>query len=99
IAPSHVQALIWKETVPVLLADSVVPRWWNVSRDELHAANLYQKAGEELLTSAAGNAELQPKVEAILADCMTARRLDHFEIALQSKQNINQFMPQVLPTE
>ena len=99
IAPSHVQALIWKETVPVLLTDAVVPRWWNVSRDELHAAALYQKAGEELLTSAAGDAQLEPKVEAILADCMTTRRLDHFEIALQSKQSMSQFMPQVLPTE
>ena len=99
IAPSHVQALIWKETVPVLLTDSVVPRWWNVSRNELHAADLYQKAGEELLASAAGDAQLQPKVEAILADCMTTRRLDHFEIALQSKQSMSQFMPQVLPTE
>ncbi|MGH9589998.1 MAG: hypothetical protein ACRD25_06365, partial [Terracidiphilus sp.] len=99
IAPSHVQALIWKETVPVLLTDSVVPRWWNVSRDELHAADLYQKAGEELLTEAAGNPQLQAKVDAILADCMSTRRLDHFEIALESKQSMSQFMPQVLPTE
>ena len=35
ISPSHIQALIWHETVPVLLADAVVPRWWHVSRDEL----------------------------------------------------------------
>ena len=99
IAPSHVQALIWKETVPVLLTDSVVPRWWNVSRDELHAAGLYQKAGEELLTSAAGDAQLRAKVDAILADCMTTRRLDHFEVALENKQSMSDFIPQVLPTE
>lgn len=99
IAPSHVQALIWKETVPVLLTDAVVPRWWNVSRDEMHAADLYQAAGEELLTAAAGNAQLRARVESILADCMTARRLDHFEDALQSRQTISAFMPQVLPTE
>lgn len=99
IAPSHVQALIWKETVPVLLTDAVVPRWWNVSRDEMHAAALYQKAGEELLTSAAGNAELRTKVETILPDCMTTRRLEHFEDALQNQQSMSKFMAQVLPTE
>jgi hypothetical protein len=99
IAPSHVQALIWKETVPVLLTDAVVPRWWNVSRDELHAADLYQRAGEELLTAAASNAELRGKVEAILAGCMTTSRLDEMESALESKEAMHAFLPQVLPTE
>ena len=99
IAPSHVQALIWKETVPVLLTDAVVPRWWNVSRDELHAADLYQRAGEELLTAAASNAELRGKVESILSGCMTTSRLDQIESALESKEKITAFMPEVLPTE
>jgi hypothetical protein len=99
IAPSHVQALIWKETVPVLLTDAVVPRWWNVSRDELHAANLYQRAGEELLTAAAANPELRAKVETILAGCMTTSRLDQTESALESKDKISAYLPEVLPTE
>jgi hypothetical protein len=99
IAPSHVQALIWKETVPVLLTDAVVPRWWNVSQDEMHAVDLYQRAGEELLTAAASNAQLREKVEAILADCMSTNRLDRAQIALQSKENMSSFLPEVLPTE
>ena len=99
IAPSHVQALIWKETVPVLLTDAVVPRWWNVSHDEMHAADLYQRAGEELLTAAASNAQLRQKVERILAGCMTTSRLDEIETALESKEKISAFIPQVLPTE
>ena len=49
IAPEKVQALIWRETVPQLLVNATLPRWWGVSRDELHAVNLYQRAGEELL--------------------------------------------------
>ena len=99
IAPSHVQALIWKETVPVLLTDSVVPRWWNVSRDELHAADLYQRSGEELLKAAVGDAQLRQKVEGILAGCMSTSRLDHVQLALESKQSINDFIPEMLPTE
>ncbi len=37
ISPENVQALIWKEVVPDLLSNSVLSRWWHVSRNELHA--------------------------------------------------------------
>src|SRR2546421_648873 len=50
IAPQNVQALIWRELVPGLLTNSVVPRWWNVSQNELHAVSLYQQCGKELAT-------------------------------------------------
>jgi hypothetical protein len=43
IAPENVQALIWKETVSVLLSEASLSRWWNVSRNELHAVALYQR--------------------------------------------------------
>ncbi len=99
IAPSHVQALIWRETVPVLLSDAVVPRWWGVSRDQLHAVDLYQRTGEELLTAAATDAQLRGEVTGILADCMTTNRLVQVEDALQSKKSITAFLPKMLPTE
>jgi hypothetical protein len=82
IAPKNVQALIWKETVPGLLVSAVLPRWWTVSQSEMHAAALYQRAGEELLTASATNAELRQKVIDILSDCMTAERLERTEQGL-----------------
>ncbi len=82
IAPDNIQALIWKETVPQLLVDAIVPRWWNVSKDELHAADLYQRAGEELLTDSVNDPELRQRVVAILADRITPGRLDRVELAL-----------------
>ena len=42
-----------------------MPRWWDVSPAELHAAALYQRAGEELLTARGENAELRGKVMGI----------------------------------
>ena len=84
IAPEHVQALIWKELVPGLLMSSTVPRWWNVSRDELHAVALYQKTGEELLNAAAGNETLRAEVLDILADRMGPQRLEEVERGLGS---------------
>ena len=56
ISPESVQALIWRELTPELLASSVLPRWWNVSPLELHAVALYQRTGEKLL-SASGKDE------------------------------------------
>ncbi len=43
ISPDSVQALIWKELTPELLASAILPRWWDVSPLELHAIALYQR--------------------------------------------------------
>src|SRR6201988_2378966 len=53
ISPENVQALIWKELTPALLTSAVLPRWWDVTQNELHAVALYQRAGEELLNASA----------------------------------------------
>lgn len=71
ITPENVQALIWRETVPGLLTNAVFPRWWNVTRAELHAVALYQRAGQELVDAAAANEDLRGKVIDILGDHMS----------------------------
>jgi len=82
IAPQNVQALIWKETVPVLLSEASLSRWWNVSPNELHAVALYQQAGEELVVAAAKNEQLHDKVLTILDERMTPARMRLLETAL-----------------
>jgi len=82
IAPQNVQALIWRELVPGLLTNAVVPRWWNVSQNELHAISLYQQCGEELLGAAAQNEELRKKVLDILSDRMIPQRSERVEQGL-----------------
>ena len=84
IAPKNVQALIWKEVTADLLVSATLPRWWNVTRNELHAVALYQRAGEDLVTAAATNQELRVKVIGILSDRLPAQRLGQVELALQS---------------
>jgi hypothetical protein len=97
IAPDNVQALIWKETVPQLLVDAIVPRWWNVSVNEMHAADLYQRAGEELLAASATNPELRQNVLAILADRVTPGRLERIEAALQNPESATVLPAEILP--
>lgn len=98
IAPENVQALIWKETVPQLLVDSVIPRWWNISPSEMHAAALYQRAGEELLTASATNPDLRRQVHAILAERVTPDWLDRMETSLSRPQPASASSA-ALPTE
>jgi len=99
ISPKNVQALIWKEAVPDLLLDAILPRWWTSSQTELHAAALYQRAGEELFTAAASNPQLRSRVIGILADQMTPDRLEWIHRSLESPETASSAASRMLPSE
>jgi hypothetical protein len=98
IAPQNVQALIWRELVPGLLTDAIVPRWWDVSQNELHAVSLYQQFGEELLAAAIQNDELREKVMSILSDRMIPQRSERVEQALRSG-HLPDVLSQLMPAD
>ncbi|MGA8149704.1 MAG: hypothetical protein WB952_01910 [Terriglobales bacterium] len=98
IAPAHVQALIWKELVPGLLVSATVPRWWSVSRNELHAVALYQRTGEELLAAAVGNKELQSKVVDILSERVEPQRLERVEQGIR-EGHVEQATVRLMPAD
>jgi hypothetical protein len=98
IAPENVQALIWREVVPGLLTDAIVPRWWNVSSNELHAVTLYQRVGEELLTASGQDEELRNKVMSILNDRISPQTLERLEHSLRGG-NIADVLPQLTPAD
>jgi hypothetical protein len=96
IAPENVQALIWRQVVPGLLTSAVVPRWWGVSQNELHAVALYQEAGEQLLTAAAQDEGLRQQAIDILSERMIPRRSLRVELALRAghpAEAITELMP------
>jgi hypothetical protein len=84
ITPENVQALIWREAVPGLLTDAIMPRWWHVTRNEMHAVALYQRAGEELVQSSASNADLRNRVLSFLSDRMPPATLSRLQVALET---------------
>ncbi|HEV2388750.1 MAG TPA: hypothetical protein VGS20_16020 [Candidatus Acidoferrales bacterium] len=84
IVPENVQSLIWEDMVPTLITSAVLPRWWGVSRNELHAVTLYQRAGEELLAASARDRALRDTVMDILSDRMLPDRLEMIGDALGS---------------
>ena len=98
IAPENVQALIWRELVPTLLTSAVLPRWWNVTHDEMHAIALYQRAGEEILAASAANEELRGNVFAILAERMSPLTLQQLEEHLRRRE-VEQVLEDALPAD
>lgn len=87
IAPENVQALIWREAVPSLLVSAIVPRWWDVSRTELHAVALYQRSGEELLAKAQSDEQLRERVLQVFSERMSPQTLFRLERALAAGQS------------
>ena len=98
IAPENVQALIWREVVPGLLTNAVLPRWWGVSKSELHGVALYQRAGEELLTASADNPVLRSKVTNILSDRMLPQRAAWLEQTLAAGR-IPEMIARITPAD
>lgn len=98
IAPENVQALIWREVVAGLLTNAVVPRWWGVSRNELHAVALHQEAGEELLANAAKDEELKKKALDILSTRVASRMIGRVEQDLTGGQ-IGELLSTLTPAD
>jgi hypothetical protein len=98
IAPENVQALIWRQVVPGLLTSAVVPRWWGISQNELHAVALYQRSGEELLEAAQQNDDRRNEVLGILSDRMSPQRMEFVEQTLRSG-HATQLSVQLMPAD
>jgi hypothetical protein len=98
ISPENVQALIWRELTPGLLTSAILPRWWNISQNELHAVALYQRSGEELVAASAKDEELESKVMTILSGRVSPRRSEHVEQALRSG-NVSEALTQITPAD
>lgn len=99
IAPANIQALIWRETVPQLLVSSVVPRWWGISAQEMHAAALYQRAGEELIRSAESDPRARASMEAILSERFPDDRMASLKDALDAPASHGEALSQLLPAD
>ncbi len=96
IVPEDIQALIWEDLVPDLLTGAVLPRWWHVTPNELHAVTLYQRFGEELLAAAEQNPELRQKLLEILSERLHPSALERLADELgagQRRDNRSRLMP------
>ncbi|MGH9444555.1 MAG: hypothetical protein ACRD3O_02295 [Terriglobia bacterium] len=96
IVPQQVQALVWEDLAPTLLTSSIVPRWWRVTPNELHAAALYQEFGGELVKAAAENQDLRQQVIHILSGRLLPGRTDEVNaeiVAGHPQEALSQLTP------
>jgi hypothetical protein len=98
MVPQNVQSLIWEDMAPGLVTSAIMPRWWGVTRNELHAVALYQRAGEELVAAATKDEKLRQTVMGILSDRMLPQRSEQVEKAIRSGQQ-DDALSQIVPAE
>ena len=96
--PENVQALIWDELVPDLVSSAVTPRWWGVTRNEVHAAALYQHTGDALLDAASKDENLRREVMGILSDRMLSNQFVEVEETLRAGRT-KELLSEVTPAE
>ena len=75
LVPTERQALIWQDLAPQVLLGATVPRWWDVSRSELHYIGLHLRMGEALVAESKLDPQLQAKVLEVLRQKVSPSRL------------------------
>jgi hypothetical protein len=96
LVPSERQALIWQDLAPQILIGATVPRWWGVSGDAQHFVALHVRLGEELVASAALDAETQKAVFEALSGRVEPARLwtvSHLFSTGHVQQGVAEFTP------
>lgn len=62
LIPSREQALIWGDLVPQMVQSAKVPRYWEVTPNQMHFTALHLRYADALLAEAALNASLRTRV-------------------------------------
>src|SRR4029077_4420847 len=76
LVPSQTQALIWGDLVPQMILSAKIPRWWNVSRDQMRWVALQMRYAKAELAGAAVDAGLRQQViDALSKQASPARTL------------------------
>jgi hypothetical protein len=75
LVPTERQALIWQDLAPQVLLGATVPRWWDVSRSELHYVGLHLRMGQALVAESKLDPQLAVKVFDALRQRVSPSRL------------------------
>jgi hypothetical protein len=59
LVPANTQALIWGDLVPQMILSAKIPRWWNVTPNQMHWVGLHLRYAKALLADAAMDPQLR----------------------------------------
>lgn len=98
LIPSREQALIWGDLVPQMIQSAVIPRWWNVTTQQLHWVGLNMSYAETALAEAALSGAARRRVTTALAKAVPPARLRHIESLLE-EGGVREAAENVVPSE
>ena len=98
LSPTREQALIWGDLVPQIIVDVTVPRWRNISNDQVRWVALNLRRGEDLIALSAFNAEVEIRVMASLQRFASPARLEKIRERLH-RNDYAGVRNEVLPSE
>lgn len=66
LVPTREQALIWGDLAPQLIISAKIPRWWNVTPEQMHWVGLHMRLAESLLAASALDPKVREEITAVL---------------------------------
>ncbi|HOL72967.1 MAG TPA: hypothetical protein PLA43_14565 [Bryobacteraceae bacterium] len=66
MVPAREQALIWADLVPQMILTATIPRWWNVTPEQMHWVGLHMRYAETVMAEAALDAERRAAVISVI---------------------------------
>jgi hypothetical protein len=98
LIPSREQALIWGDLVPQLMLSAKIPRWWNVTPDQMHYVALHMSQAEALLAESALDSKRRDEVLEVLSHSIPPARLNRISRLVDAGQ-VRDAIEQVTPSE
>lgn len=75
LIPTREQALIWGDLVPQMIVSAVVPRWWEVTPNQLHWIGLNMAYADSLLARSALDEGVRERVRSVMDRYMPPARM------------------------
>lgn len=98
LVPSQTQALIWGDLVPQMMLSAKIPRWWNVTPDQVHWVGLHLRYGRELMAESALDPALRAQVLASLGALAVPARTS-LVARLLEQGSVKEAVERVTPSE
>jgi hypothetical protein len=98
LVPTHTQALIWSDLVPQIIVSATLPRWGNVTADQVHWVGLHLRYAHELLAESVFDADIRAQALAAMEPLASPARIREIE-ALIEAGDANKAAQMLTPSE
>jgi hypothetical protein len=98
LVPTHTQALIWADLVPQVIVSATLPRWGNVTADQVHWVGLNLRYAREALAESVFSEELRTQALEAMEPLATPARIREIGELIE-RGDVNQAAQLLTPSE